>query len=210
MKNQEPLHPVRLAQIRSAGKIANATSKQQALQRMESYNETPNHCLQCNRAILIPSEKMNRTGFQQIKQKKFCNQSCGAKYNMAKNLIPRNRLKLRTCVNCNNTFTKTKEHRSSNLRCPPCVLIYNSTLSLKTKAECWITEIRRHARATMLKTKPAVCEICGYSLHVDCCHINPIKKFPSTTLIAEVNALSNLAALCKNHHWELDHGLLTL
>lgn len=35
-----------------------------------------------------------------------------------------------------------------------------------------------------------------------------IASFDLDALIKEVNALSNLVALCKNHHWEFDHDLL--
>jgi predicted restriction endonuclease len=54
------------------------------------------------------------------------------------------------------------------------------------------------------------CAICGYDLHIDICHIKPIKDFPDDAYIADINNTTNLIALCKNHHWELDHGLLIL
>lgn len=54
------------------------------------------------------------------------------------------------------------------------------------------------------------CKICGYSLHVDICHIKELHEFPETATLAEVNHLSNLVALCKNHHWEMDNGYLML
>ncbi len=57
---------------------------------------------------------------------------------------------------------------------------------------------------------PLECLICGYNKHVNVCHIRPIKGFPSTASMGEVNAICNLVALCPNHHWEFDHGLVFL
>ena len=49
------------------------------------------------------------------------------------------------------------------------------------------------------------CEKCGYDKHVEFCHIKPIKDFPETSTIREVNAKENIIALCPNCHWEFDH-----
>ena len=52
--------------------------------------------------------------------------------------------------------------------------------------------------------------MCGYDKHVECCHIKAVSDFPDTALLGEVNAPGNLVLLCRNCHWELDHGLLVL
>lgn len=71
--------------------------------------------------------------------------------------------------------------------------------------------IRYLARKTyLLSDKPKQCTICGYSLHFEVCHIHAIQDFDAATPLSVVNNLDNLIALCKNHHWELDNGLLTL
>lgn len=54
------------------------------------------------------------------------------------------------------------------------------------------------------------CKACGYSLHVEVCHIKPIKEFVDTSLIKEINDLKNLIYLCPNCHWEFDHNRLSL
>jgi len=64
--------------------------------------------------------------------------------------------------------------------------------------------VRDHCRRTyedVLKT----CEKCGYAKHVEFCHIKPLKEFPPTATIREVNARTNILALCPNCHWEFDH-----
>jgi predicted restriction endonuclease len=45
---------------------------------------------------------------------------------------------------------------------------------------------------------------------VDIAHRKPVSKFSDDTRVSEINDISNLAALCKNHHWEFDHGTLEL
>lgn len=57
---------------------------------------------------------------------------------------------------------------------------------------------------------PMVCFVCGYSLHVDIAHIKGVATFEEETLLSVVNAVNNLIALCKNHHWEYDNGYLEL
>ncbi|WP_394804943.1 HNH endonuclease [Hymenobacter monticola] len=52
--------------------------------------------------------------------------------------------------------------------------------------------------------------MCGYDTHYEVCHIKPINEFMPTDFVADVNRLNNLVALCPNHHWEFDHGLLSV
>ena len=52
------------------------------------------------------------------------------------------------------------------------------------------------------------CYICGYSKHVEVCHIKPVSDFPLDSKLSEVNNISNLIMLCPNHHWEFDNGML--
>lgn len=73
------------------------------------------------------------------------------------------------------------------------------------------TSIRNHAsRIYLVSGGRKQCAICGYSLHIEICHRKPVSQFSDHALISEINAFSNLIALCPNHHWELDNGLLLL
>lgn len=54
------------------------------------------------------------------------------------------------------------------------------------------------------------CAICGYDKHVEIAHIKPVSEFDDNTLISEINSIDNLIALCPNHHWEFDHGILKI
>lgn len=71
--------------------------------------------------------------------------------------------------------------------------------------------IRKHAHKTYNASfKPKECYICGYRVHIDVCHIKSVSSFPSDASIEEINHLDNLIALCPNHHWEFDQGLIKL
>ena len=54
------------------------------------------------------------------------------------------------------------------------------------------------------------CKVCSYDLHVDICHVIAVHQFNADRTLGEVNNIDNLVALCKNHHWEFDNGMLDL
>ena len=86
-----------------------------------------------------------------------------------------------------------------------------SLQQLKTKAlQQYAAQIRSLARTRYRKSgRPQACAVCGYNVHYEVCHIKPINEFLPADFVADVNRLGNLVALCPNHHWEYDHGLLT-
>ena len=68
--------------------------------------------------------------------------------------------------------------------------------------------IRSHSRKRFVKSNISnCCEMCSYGKFYEVCHIDAIKDFSLDTKISEVNALTNLIALCPNCHWEVDHGI---
>lgn len=54
------------------------------------------------------------------------------------------------------------------------------------------------------------CTVCGYRLHVELAHIKPLKDFDLKSKLSDINDESNNLALCPNHHWEFDNGLLEI
>lgn len=64
--------------------------------------------------------------------------------------------------------------------------------------------IRRRAQV-VVKDRPKVCVECGYSKHVEVCHVRAVKDFPPDARLSEINASSNLVLLCPNCHWEHDN-----
>jgi hypothetical protein len=57
--------------------------------------------------------------------------------------------------------------------------------------------------------KSRKCHVCNYPL-VDICHIKDVSDFSEDTLIAEINNIDNLVALCPTHHREFDKKLFSL
>ena len=71
--------------------------------------------------------------------------------------------------------------------------------------------IRKNAQKVFENSnKEKCCQICGYSKHYEIAHIKSVSSFSDDALIKDINAEDNLIALCPNHHWEYDNGLLKL
>lgn len=144
---------------------------------------------------------------------KFCSQSCAASYNNTKRP---SKIK-RKCNHCDNLVRYTGSQlclkHSEELN----QFKYEGRRKLTLK-EYWnkksLENLHRssknvHVRALARNQHKALlklpCHQCGYSKHVELCHIKPISQFSEDALIEEVNAISNVVQLCRNCHWELDH-----
>lgn len=185
-----------------------------AQKSIEAYLENPNLCLYCGNPILpSPNLKLVET-----KRKKFCNRSCSARYsNRDRDQSPT----VRECRLCHKPFTVNRMRNgvlSKSQLCRECKridTISNLTLAeLFEKRKNWQsarTGVRNHAWLTYERSgRPMVCAVCGYDKHIDVCHVAAVSDFAKTTLIRDVNCIDNLIALCPNHHWEYDNGLLQL
>jgi hypothetical protein len=201
------LSVAKLLQARQASVKGRDANKVLAVKRRKDYNESPNLCLDCGAPMLV-SDNEDSGKFSEIKKKKFCNQSCGAKYHNRVLGYPHRKPKIRSCLNCGVEYISTA--RQTN-RCSDCRMLPRvSILGIRKKSESRIQDIRTHARLILFRAKDRKCEVCGYDVRVDCCHIKPIKEFSKNALLSEINALENLKALCPNHHVELDLGILKI
>lgn len=71
--------------------------------------------------------------------------------------------------------------------------------------------IQTHARLTYNNSeKPKCCKVCGYDKHYEVAHLKAVKDFEKDAKVLDINHIDNLIALCPNHHWEFDNGLLNL
>lgn len=71
--------------------------------------------------------------------------------------------------------------------------------------------IQKLARSVYFNSnKNPKCYICGYDNHVEVAHIKAVSEFDDAATVNEINSVNNLIGLCPNHHWEYDHGLLTI
>lgn len=163
-------------------------------------------CSNCDALVnRLPSEmRKSKSG------NSFCSKSCAAVFNNKKH--PK-RCRTRRCDICNELI------RSDSKYCSGCYrkkhYLEDKTLEEATQRRkndnnryCQIRQISR--KKYLQSDKPKCCQVCGYDKHIEICHIKDIASFSKTTIVSEINDLRNLIALCRNHHWELDHGHLTI
>jgi hypothetical protein len=199
---------------------------------IERYYLNPNICLHCGRVIKIKEKEKAAI----VREKKFCDRSCAAQYNNRK--FPKKTAPSEaTCERCGKQVTLKRQKTGGyyfRKYCDAClktVRVEQSTARVwhnlepipfeeQTKADVrirnhntrlwWGNRINSHARKEYAKSgKPYICQ-CGYTLHVEVCHVKDIKEFPDTALVKEINHIDNLVTLCRNCHWEFDHGHISL
>jgi len=148
---------------------------------------------------------------------KFCTRSCAARFNNT--AFPKKKKQPHQCkkclvplelprIVCNECLTTGTKKTRDGVRVPYAFVTKGDILTDDTQR---FRRIRESARQVALEHgKLKACQECGYSLHVEACHVTPIKDFPDDTLLSDLNSPSNLVGLCRNHHWEFDHGHLTL
>lgn len=137
---------------------------------------------------------------------KFCSSSCSAKSNNRK----RNTRRKNKCADCSELIL------SSHVRCKFCddKRRYQNSIQNKTLGEINLSKgsnkfsaIRGYARK-IARYIPNKCSCCGYTRHVEVCHIKDISSFSKDTLVSQINSIDNLVKLCPNCHWEFDKGRL--
>lgn len=159
-----------------------------------------------------------------VKRRKTDNSYCSRKC-LQQEIKVKNKEKIeRTCKYCN---TILKIGYKTNIKiCSTCKesnrkkARVESKLSRITKKELF--EKRKNwqsARSSIVHNAKVIyelsgkikeCIICGYDKHYQVCHIKAVKDFPNDAYISEINSVNNLVALCSNHHWEYDNGLISL
>ncbi|MGY3088093.1 hypothetical protein ACVWYF_001126 [Hymenobacter sp. UYAg731] len=140
---------------------------------------------------------------------KYCSRSCANHVNG--HLFPSRKPVARSCKYCGVTL---QARRTTCDACNPSIVDWRTVplQQLKSKAlQQYAAQIRSLARVIYRKSaRPKMCAVRGYDMHYEVCHIKPINDFLLTDSVADVNELSNLVALCPNHHWEFDHGRLSI
>lgn len=146
------------------------------------------------------------------KNKKFCSRSCANSHNNSTS--PKRKL-TKVCKHdgCNtlitSQYTYCSEHNPTKGKDYSSVTI--SELVDKSRKSHYYSHIRYLARkAHHNSSKPKCCANCGYDKHIEVAHIKAISSYCKSTTIGEVNNLDNLLGLCRNCHWELDYGDLTI
>jgi len=159
----------------------------------QNYLKNPKLCLNCKKPI--PLKKDYPPSF--VRKRRFCGYECSAQHRVKK--YWQGKVKKRG---------KTRGDRKS-----PIGLLTKQQLIDRFDGNIRraSANITNHARFVYMKSgKPYICAVCGYKDHVEIAHMNAISDFSGDALIEEeINHISNLAALCRNHHWEYDHGHIT-
>ena len=147
---------------------------------------------------------------------------------------------LRICLQCGKEFAATRNKRrvlsKSNFCSYQCRGLFGMSKVLKAKSKgedallpvhdgmtkgelkirfpkskWWASLITQRARKEFLLNHPdATCELCDYINSVQVCHIKSVSEFSDDATLAEINHRGNLIGLCPNHHWDLDHGMLSV
>ena len=152
------------------------------------------HCINCGKETTNP---------------RFCSKTCAAQYNNVH--FPKRQANPRFCKYCG---VRIHGRRTTCDECNPSIVDWTErTLKQIRDAAKYQAngQIRGIARRTYEQAnRPRICANCGYSKHIEICHIRAINSFPDETPVAVINDLANLVALCPNCHWEFDNGLLRL
>lgn len=187
------------------------TAKKLRKEALYTYYQFPNICKQCRKVIQVADGQK----ISEVRKKQFCNGSCAQTYNNKKR-IRTNRVN-KECSTCGSDMTYIRGRAKWCANCPECSKNHKEIkankwyrkMGQKQKHDSNFREVGLHARRTLERAgREKVCKRCGYNIHVEAAHIKPVRKFESTTLLAIINKIDNLTYLCKNHHWEFDHGFL--
>lgn len=146
-----------------------------------------------------------------IRGNTFCSHSCSAKFN---NYLMNKRV-IKLCESCKQEIPRRRKYCS--LRCNPKKLSYFDT-SLEELKKKHPSLLRYHSlirdmsrRIYFSSTSNRSCEKCGYTKHIQVCHIKNVSTFPKEAKLSFINDFSNLIGLCPNCHWEFDnipeHGI---
>jgi len=173
------------------------------------------NCLNCNKQFEKNSYDIKKS------PNHYCSRSCSAQ--RTNRIYKKASKKIRKCkrckdqytydgkisVYCNNCRLEIKENKES-LKFKT-IEEYQSLPSVINKHPSWKnSHIRNLNRSWNSYMTLLPCAVCGYSLHVELCHIKAINQFPKTALLGEVNSPFNIIQLCRNHHWEFDNGLIKI
>lgn len=188
---------MKLCECGCGNKTTIATQTRKGTMKGQPHRFLPHHNLRRESKIeIIQCFNCNK----ETTNPKFCSKTCSAIYT---NKESPKRKKTKQCKLCSNLIL------SNYIYCSDCFKSKN-TIKIKTTTANWGTMpyIRQHARKIYKKSgQPQHCIMCNYSLHFDVCHIKDIKQYEDGTPLTVINDISNLLALCKNHHWEFDHEI---
>ncbi|MCK5617299.1 HNH endonuclease [Candidatus Pacearchaeota archaeon] len=156
-------------------------------------------CKYCGSKFIRPLKNINRS------KNHFCSLRCAVTFN---NINRPKKSKTKKCKCGNTIFIRATYCK----QCDPRFVDW-SKRTLKDLNKFGNYNKHRYLRDNSLreyrnKCNINSCLICGYDKHIDVSHIKAVSKFDVNTPISKINNINNMVPLCKNHHWEFDHGLI--
>lgn len=189
----------------AGGKVTAILFRKQAL---EKYYKNPNKCLHCGEVIEVKDGHKIR----EARVKKYCDHSCAASRNngLKRKLTKQEKKeKWKRCscacgnkINCKSTRCKDCVNKIKDSRTKGD--LFNNRKNWQSARSC----IQKEARRIYFSTNKNPKCFCGYTKHIEVCHIKDVSEFPDTALISEINDVSNLIGMCPTHHWEFDNDEL--
>ena len=173
-----------------------------ALIYWESFILQSYTCYKCNTTFTSKSKPSNPN-------RPFCSRSCSAQVNnkehpkrreegvcsICQSPCPR---RYKTCSSCRHLKRGREYYESMTLDS------YRNKLSVKDKHRSWLNvHVRYFARKWTDISEG--CAWCGYTKHVEVCHVIPVSSFSGDRTLGEVNSSDNIIVLCRNCHWEFDN-----
>ncbi len=172
-------------------------------------------CATCDIAFVKSQNQITKTN------NNFCSKPCAAKLNGKLYKKKQRTLKCKDCDNlrlstqtrcetCINLFRKKRKNKIKDNKALTLKELH-SRLSAQGKHPSWKNaQLRQFNRQWNKELSSDPCHSCNYILHVELCHKKPVSTFPESATLGEINDPSNIIPLCRNCHWELDHGFLML
>jgi len=168
-------------------------------------------CIQCSKIVIKKIGDIKRS------ENQFCSRSCAATYNNFK--FPKRKLS-KKCSNdncsclvrnykstlCQTHWDEYKLTQKENLM-QSTIGDYRARIMNSSKnynMGSLHAGIRGLAGSWFKHLKKIPCHNCGYSKHVELCHIKPVASFPDNATVGEINHPNNIIQLCPNCHWEFD------
>lgn len=148
---------------------------------------------------------------KETKNPKFCSKTCAAQIN--NKLFPKRKTN-RKCIVCGDVVKSYKRSRcekhwedyKANKFIHRTIGEYRNLNSVRGRHASWVhAHVRQFARSWNKDLLKNPCAHCGYTKHVELCHIKPLSSFKDTALLGEVNGKDNVIQLCPNCHWEFDN-----
>ena len=185
-----------MEQLNKYQKGAQTTKKILQERSLKTYYENPKICKNCGKVIEVKKNEKPR----HIRKKTFCDSSCSATYNNKVRELKRKKIVVEVIKK------EKKEKFEFLLDMTKKELYEKHGVYYKFRAV-----VRKHAHYVFNKhTTNKECLICGYSNHVEVCHIKSVSSFDEDGVMRDINSIDNLVGLCPNHHWEFDNGKIDI